>query len=334
MQEPAPRRRRGPGARRGLRVPSHHVMRLRLLIPLAGTLALIAVCVPQGGATTPKKIAAKQAEANRILNEIAVIDQGLNAVSEQYDGARLQLTALRHDLKSERASLAVAKLRYEQALQRAAQFLVWLYTANHASSLDVILGAHSLGELLQLSDAENAIGRQATLITEQTTSAKQTLEAKVRQLDEDRAAAAATVSELAASRAEILRSLATRRRLLVSVQAQVSRLEAVERARQARLAAEARARLAAEIAARQKAAIAAAAALASERAQRAEQARAADAAAAATPLEAPATTTATTATTTPATGATAPDDDRRRAHRRRPPRSRPCRRSLPARHLP
>ena len=271
---------------------------MRLLIPLAGTLALVAVCVPQGGATTPR-IAAKRAEANRILNEIAVIDEGLNTVSEQYDGARLQLTALRSDLKTERASLAVAKVRYEQAEQRAARFLVWLYTANHASSLDVILGAHSLGELLQLSNAENTIGRQATLITEQTTAAKQALEAKVSQLDVDRAAAASTVRELASRRTEILHGLATRRKLLASVQAEVTRLEAAERARQARLAAEARARLAAEIAARQKAAAAAAAAAAAKRAQLAAQARAAEAAAAATPLPpAPATTTAAPATTT------------------------------------
>ena len=73
----------------------------------------------------------------------------------------------------------------------------------------MILGATRLGELLQLSDAENAISRQAAVITEQTTSAKQSLQAKVRQLDEDRAAAAATVRELAASRAEIHRSLAS-----------------------------------------------------------------------------------------------------------------------------
>ena len=44
-----------------------------------------------------------------MLDEIAAIDERLNTVSEQYDGARLRLTALRHDLKSERASLAVAK---------------------------------------------------------------------------------------------------------------------------------------------------------------------------------------------------------------------------------
>jgi peptidoglycan DL-endopeptidase CwlO len=233
-------------------------MRMRFLIPLAGAVALTAVCVGAGIAQPPRlkvtpAIRAKQTEANRVLKEIAAIDESLNAVSEQYDGARVRLAALRKDLAIEQGELARAKVRYRKAQARGARLAVWLYTSNRASSLDVILGATSLTQMLRLSDAEDAISRQAATIANQTAKAKEQLQLRVRLLDRDRAAARSTVKELAARRATILRGLAERRRLLASVQAEVNKLEAQERARQERLAAAARARLKAELAARAKA---------------------------------------------------------------------------------
>ena len=192
------------------------MMRLRLLIPLAGALALTAVCAKAVPATTPQ-IAAKKAEAAQVLQEISAIDEQLNATSEQYDGARVRLQALRKNLKAEQAQLGAAKARYQLAQRRAAKFVVWLYTSPHASSLDVILGARNLGDMLALSDAENAISRRATAITNQAASAKASLEQKVQQLNRDRAAAASTVRELSARKTEIMQGLAERRTLLKQV---------------------------------------------------------------------------------------------------------------------
>jgi cell wall-associated NlpC family hydrolase len=292
-------------------------MRLRLLIPLVGALALTAVCAnaapPPGSSVdhpmTPT-IAKKQAEAQQILNDIAAIDEQLNATSEQFDGARVRLLALRKNLKVEEAQLGQAKARYHVAQQRAAKFVVWLYTQPHGSSLDVILGARNLGEMLKLSDAENAISRRATVITNQAAAAKEALEAKVRQLARDRAAAASTVRELAARRAQIQSGLSERRKLLTQVETEVRKLQAKERARQERLAAIARARIEAEIRARARAQAAAAAAARKLRQQQAAaaaaQARAAVAATTTTTdttttdSTSPSATTPTTTTTTPA----------------------------------
>jgi cell wall-associated NlpC family hydrolase len=277
-------------------------MRIKLLIPLAGAVALTAVCARSAG-STPPAIAAKKAEAARVLREIAAIDERLNMVSEQYDGARVRLDGLRKNLAAEQVALGKAKLRYQRAEQRAAKLLVWMYTSSHGSSLDVILGAHSLLELLQLSDAENELSRQAALIATQAAAAKRQLQATVRRLALDRKAAAATVNELAARRTEILGGLEQRRKLLASVESEVRKLEAAERARQERLAAEARARLAAELAAREKAAREAA----DRRAALAAQARAAAEAAATTTTTAPTTPTTTApASAVPTTTTTTP----------------------------
>ncbi len=278
-------------------------MRIKLLIPLAAVVALSSLSV-QGAGSAPvppsqkKAIAAKRAEAQRVLDEIAAIDEQLNTVSEQYDGARVRLQALRKNLAAEEVSLAKAKARYQRAQERAAKLLVWMYTQSHGNSLDVILGARSLVELLRLSDAEHELSLQATTIATQAAAAKHNLQVAVHKLDRDRKAAAATVKELADRRAQIVSGLAERRQLLASVETEVRKLEAEERARQERLAEIARARLQAELEARQKAAAEAAAKAAAER-------RAALAAQQAKAQAAATTTTATTATTTTTTTTTA-----------------------------
>ncbi|HEX4519420.1 MAG TPA: NlpC/P60 family protein [Gaiellaceae bacterium] len=276
---------------------------MKLLIPLVGAIALTAVCAGSGGSALTPKIAAKQAEAQRVLEQISAIDEQLNSVSEKYDGAKVRLDKLRKDLASEQIALTGARVRYHHSQQRAAKLLVWMYTSNHTSSLDVILGAHSLGELLALSDAEHQVTLLATRIAHQTENAKHSLSVKVTRLDRDRAAAAKAVRQLAHSRTEILKGLAERRRLLASVQKEVNHLEAVERARQARLAAEARARLAAELAAQRKAADEAAAA---RRAEIANAAKAKAAAAAAANHKNSAELAGSSASATPS-GAAGPD---------------------------
>jgi cell wall-associated NlpC family hydrolase len=304
-------------------------MRIKLLIPLAGVVAASALLI-QGAGSAPvppsqkKAIAAKKAEAQLVLNEIAAIDEQLNTISEQYDGARVRLQALRKKLAAEEVSLAKAKVRYQRAQERAAKLLVWMYTQSHGNSLDVILGARSLSELLRLSDAEHELSVQAATIATQAAAAKHNFQVAVHRLDRDRKAAAATVRELSDRRDEIMQGLAERRRLLASVENEVQKLEAEERLRQQRLAEIARARLRAELAAqararaaaqaRARAEAAAKAAAARRAALAAKQAKAKAAAAAATtttpettatPATTTTTTTTTTATTTTATTTTA-----------------------------
>ena len=261
-RRPAPGRRRGPGARRGLRVLPHHVMRMKLLIPLAGALALIAVCVPQRRCDDAQEDRGEAGRGESDARRDPVIDKQLNSRlgavrrgAPPADGAATR--------PEERARLARGRQEpLRAALQRAARSSSSGSTPNHASSLDVHPRRARLGELLQLSDAENAIEPAGDRDRRsRRRPAKHSLRQRCAGSTRTARPPPRRVRELAASRAEILaRPRRARRELLVSVQAEVSRLEAVERARQARLAAEARARLAAELAAREKAAAAAAAA--------------------------------------------------------------------------
>ncbi|HZQ03956.1 MAG TPA: NlpC/P60 family protein [Gaiellaceae bacterium] len=284
-------------------------MRLRAhSLACLGAIALATVAVGAAEATPPQ-LAAKRAQAQRVLAQIDAIDARLSVVSEQFDGARVNLQRLRGELRVAQARLARARGQNRRAQLDEARLLVSLYTTGRPTTLEVLLGANSVADLLRLSDAEDAISREVAAVADAATKAKRRLAERVREVEADRHAAEQTVRELAVRRAQIERGLAQRRTLLASVRAQITRIEAQERARQARLAAAARARLAAAAAraraeaaaaararalavrrARAQAAVAAAAA-AARRAQAAQQAQAAAAAAATTAV--PATTTAT-----------------------------------------
>ena len=278
-------------------------MRLRrltfLFLPAAA--ALVAV-LPLHAATTPA-IQAKQAEAARVMHEIDAIDERLSVVTERYDGARVHLADVKARLRVERRSLARARVEYRRAQLRVARLLVTLYESDRPTALEAIVGSRSVSEALAVIDAESRIAREDDAVSTAAMVARDRLRERVRAVAADRAAAARAVTRIARERTTIERGLAQRRALLATVQAQLSRLEAAERARQARLAAIARARLAAEAKAREQALAAAAARAAKARADAAARARvqaAAKPAAAPDPAPAPTTTTPAAAPAAPA----------------------------------
>jgi peptidoglycan DL-endopeptidase CwlO len=257
----------------------------RHLLPVA---VVACLAVPAATAADTPAIKAKRAEAKQVIAQINAIDERLSVVTEHYDGARVHLQAIESRLETERSSLSRARVANKHAQDRAAALLVSIYEAGRPSALEAILGAKSIDEMLTATDAAAAISREDDSVVDQATRARLRLQHAVAALRTDRTSAARALRQLDRSRATIEAGLAERQQLLKSVQGQLAHLEAVERARQARLAALARARLAAEARARARAA---AAAVAAARQRRIAAAQAAAAAAAA------ATTTAATQTT-------------------------------------
>jgi len=228
-----------------------------------------------------------------VIAQIRAIDARVGVVTEQYDGARVHLQQVRARLQLAQRALGRARVQNRRAQLDEARLLVSLYVTGRPTALEVLLGANSVSDLLRLSDAEDAISREVAAVADAATKAKRRLAERVLAVQADRRSAERTVRELAARRSQIEHGLARRRVLLASVQSEITRMVARQRALQARLAAQARARLAAAAAARARAAAAAAAharALALRRA-RAQAAAVAAAAAAARAAQAEQTTT-------------------------------------------
>ncbi len=282
----------------------------RFLSPACIGLAAVTVvaCVAAGANASSPELVAKRKQAAQVSAQISAIDERLSVVTERYDTARVTLETAQRRVKVERVDVARARRQYRIAAANAAKLLVQLYEQHPVSTIEAYLGATSLSQLLGTTEAEAAISRQNVHIAAATTIARRRVETRLKALDADRTAATEALGEISQERSQILRGLQQRQHLLASIQTQISQAEARERARQARLAAEARARVAAELKAEQAAAArrAAAAAAARIEQQQAQAAAKAKAAADAQESTTAATTTSATTTTPAAAGTTTP----------------------------
>ncbi len=263
----------------------------RPLSVLAGT-ALVAVAAASPLAASPTgTIKAKQREAQVVLAQVDALDRQLGNTVEQWDGARYELDKVRTRLTANRAALAIAERARRQAQRLVQARLVTIYESDEPTTIDVVLGSSSLGDLIDRLQAEQSVASSDRHLAQHAKRVSEQLSAAQTALRSSERKRAASVRQLSDQRVQIGAMLAQRRRLLASVQTELASLRAKERQRQAALAAEARRRLAAE--------------QAQLRREAADRARVAAAEAAAkTKKPPPPTTTAPAATTTAATTTT------------------------------
>jgi peptidoglycan DL-endopeptidase CwlO len=269
-------------------------MRFRRSSSAAALVALVAVLGASPlAASPPGKIKAKQREAQVVLAQVGTLDRRLGDTVEAWDGAKYDLGKVRTQLAKNRAELRVAERARRQADRLVQARLVQIYESDQPTTIDVVLGSTSLGDLIDRLQAEQNVATSDRQLAKHATQVRDQLAAAQSTLQSTEHKRASALRALSSQRQQIGAMLAQRRRLLASVQSQIATLRAAEARRQAALAAEARRRLAAE--------------QAQLRAQAAERARAAALAAAAARAKAktktktdPAPTTTVAPTTTTA----------------------------------
>ena len=233
---------------RGL-IESSAVQSATLLLALAAGLLLA------GGATAePPAIASKRAEATRVLAQIHALDGRVEQAVEAYNLANIQLDRIKADQRKNAFLLGIARSNYGRAEKLLEQRLVALYTGggSSGSTLEIVLGAESLRDLMNRLDTAEQVSAQDTKVLGQVRHFRAQMQHRKAQLARAHARQAHVVAERAARKAEIQRELATRQQLLAQIQDQIARLEAEERRRQAELKRQAEARLAAQRAAAQR----------------------------------------------------------------------------------
>jgi peptidoglycan DL-endopeptidase CwlO len=122
--------------------------------------------------------------------------------------------------------------------------LVAIYVSGESSTtLEVLLGASSLDDLVSRIETVNRLSDQDARVTDEVISFKAQIKRQKAALDRAHAAQAKIVSDRAAQKARIESQLAQRRALLSSIRSEIATLQAQERERQARLEAQLRARV-------------------------------------------------------------------------------------------
>jgi cell wall-associated NlpC family hydrolase len=187
---------------------------------------------------------AKRAQAQSVLNQIQEIDGQLGLAIESYNLANVKLDEIRGELKTNARHLVVAKSSLKNAQTHLSARLVSLYVnGGQGSALEVLLGADSLDDLLSRMDAVERVSDQDARVLREVKSFRTQVQQRKVRLARARAAQETVVADRASQKRSIEGQLAERERMLASIKNEIASLQAAERLRQERLAAQARARV-------------------------------------------------------------------------------------------
>jgi peptidoglycan DL-endopeptidase CwlO len=200
-----------------------------VLIALAAAAAALA--------TSP--IAAKQAEAQQVFNEIQGLDQNLGRADELINLANLRIAHVDSEQRINRGELAVARMNLGRSQRMIAQRLVSLYNRPQASPLEMILGATSLSSLLTRIDNADRLSSLDNQVIAQVQTFKAAVQRDASRLASEHAYATNLLAQRRAERISIANQLSYRQQLLVSIKGQIATLEAQAAAEQRRLQQEA-----------------------------------------------------------------------------------------------
>ena len=194
-------------------------------------------------ASADPTISSKRAEAQSVLAQIQEIDGQLSHAIEAYNLANIKLDRIRGELKTNSQHLKIARTSLKAAQGHLSERLVALYTnGSDGGTIEVILGAKSIDDLLNRLDAVDRVSEQDARVLREVKSFRAQVIVRKGRLERAQRAQVQVVADKAAQRSSIEGQLAERQRLLSSIKDQIASLQAAERRRQERLAAQAQAR--------------------------------------------------------------------------------------------
>lgn len=180
-----------------------------------------------------------------MLAQVREIDSEVARAAEAFNRANIELDRIRAEQKANGVRLTVAKKSLVVAQRTLEQRLVDLYTSAEAgSTIDIVLGATSLEDLLNRLDAVERVSSQDAEVLRQITSFRNQVKVRKGKLARARAAQEQVVADRAAQRRAVEAKLRERQALLATIKDEIQKIQAAERARQLALTRQAQQRIA------------------------------------------------------------------------------------------
>ncbi len=189
-------------------------------------------------------MSSKRAEAQQVLGQLQQLSDSLERARSQYEAATWQLAKIQSDVRENRHELRIAKRNLKTSERVIENRLVTLYTTEQTSTLEVILGARSLDDMVTRMDGAKSVTSLDARVLGQVKLFKGVVKRNGRLLASERASQQRLVAERAAAKQSIESKIAQGQSLLTSIKGQIARIQTAEAARQLQLATEAQARLA------------------------------------------------------------------------------------------
>jgi peptidoglycan DL-endopeptidase CwlO len=188
-------------------------------------------------------ISSKRAQAQQVMTQLGQLSDSLERARSQYDAADARLARIQRDLRENRRELKLAKQNLKISQRTIAQRLVALYTSDQQSTLEVILGARSLDDIITRMDNAKSVTREDAQVLAQVTKARTAIKHSGEVLKNARASQARVVAQRSAAKHSIESKIAQEQSLYSSIKGEIQRLVAAQAARQLQLAEQAQARL-------------------------------------------------------------------------------------------
>src|SRR3954468_6165973 len=142
-------------------------------------------------------ISSKRAEAQQVMGQLQQLSDSLERARSQYDAANAQLAQIQRNLRENRHELGIARNNLHESQKTIAKRLVTLYTTDQASTLEVILGAKNLDDMINRMDSAKSVTSLDTRILSQVKTFRSAVKHHGEVLAHARAAQARVVAERA-----------------------------------------------------------------------------------------------------------------------------------------
>jgi cell wall-associated NlpC family hydrolase len=188
-------------------------------------------------------VSSKQAQAQQVMGQLQRLSDSLERARSQYYASTQQLAKIQNDLRVNKHELKLAKHNLTRSERVIAQRLVTLYTTDQASTLEVVLGARSLDDMITRMDSAKSVTSLDAQVLSQVKTFRTAVKHNHELLAKARSAQQRVVSQRAAAKASIESQIGQTNSLLASIKGEIARIVAADAARQRQLAAAAQQRL-------------------------------------------------------------------------------------------
>ena len=188
-------------------------------------------------------ISSKRAQAQQVMAQLGQLSDSLERARSQYDAADARLAQIQRDVRENRRELRVAKHNLKVGQRTIAQRLVALYTSDQESTLEVVLGAKSLDDMITRIDNAKSVTQADTDVLAEVKQFRAAAKRSGEVLKRAHEQQARVVAERAAAKRDIETKIAEQERLYSSLKGEIAKLVAEQAAHQRALAAAARERL-------------------------------------------------------------------------------------------
>lgn len=195
-----------------------------LVLSLSLLLALLLTAGMSGNVTRAQTLDDKQAEANRIQQELNSLKQQSDQLAQEYNDKLTELDSIRFLISDNTEKLKKAQNDYEQAKKVLGSRLKAIYVAGEIDSVEVLLEATSVDDMLSRYDFLNSIANQDLSVFKDMKDLRREITVRQRDLEDQQTRQQQAVAQTQQKQAEMQASLVAQESLLASVNTEVLQL--------------------------------------------------------------------------------------------------------------